>query len=428
MFKMMSMFRLLSLFIGINIPQSYSTQPTLAPVYKLNLDDPASTRWIKIFNDTIINHGWEYTYEPVITFIEKIVPYDIWVKYDKLIVDVISPLIGTEITSEIFGLMQLIKQYKENVCVSQILSLQIFYELLVQCTGIIARTDNNSVIHGRNLDIPLNVKNITATVIWYKNNTEIIRSSQILGYMGIHTGMRVNGWSVQTNLRKVLIPGPFIGYENAILIKDILAFFKGHPPVGNFLRYGLLKYNTYDSSLDYLKYTPVASPMYLIVGGHNTGTVITRNRMGLANETSDTSIFGKNSPKPIPVVNLLNKYLVQTNWDPWINKTRVDCINSMNLLNSIELEKCHMYIEIVYGSNKICSDLCLLYSDGRYGAAVNMLNNIPGDYVNSKQLLKILSTPTVRQLSITQFTTIMSVSNNIYDTWLQDTEMNKRSD
>ena len=64
---------------------------------------------------------------PIITFIEQIIPYDIWVKYDKSIVDIISPLVGDEITSEIFGLMQLIKHYRENVTVSQILSLQIFY-------------------------------------------------------------------------------------------------------------------------------------------------------------------------------------------------------------------------------------------------------------------------------------------------------------
>ena len=424
------MYQLISiLFVSINIPLIYSIQPTIAPVYKLNLDESASTRWINIFNDTINKHGWQYTFEPVITYIEKILPYDIWVKYDDLIVDIISPLVGNEITSEIYGLMQLIKEYKENVTVSQILSLQIFYELLVQCTGIIARTDNNtSVIHGRNLDIPLVVKNITATIIWYKNNTEIIRSTQFLGYMGIHTGMRVNGWSIQANLRKVLVPGPIIGFEKVILIQDILSFFNGHPPVGNFLRYGLLKYDTYDSALEYLKYKPVASPMYLIVGGHNIGSVITRNRMGLANETSDTSIFGINSPKPTPLVKLSNKYLVETNWDPWINKTQIDCINSMNLLNSTELEECHMYIKIVYGSNKTCFGLCQLYSDCRHNTAVNMLNDIPNDYINYKQLLQILSTSPVRQLSITQFTAMMSVSKNIYDTWLHDTNTSEDYD
>ena len=411
----------LILLISINIPLTYSFQATIAPVYKLNLDESASTRWLNIFNDTINKHSWQYSFGPIITFIEKIIPYDTWVKYDDLIVDVMSPIVGKEITSEIVGLMQLIKQYKQNVTMSQMLSFQIFYELLIQCTGIIVRSDNSSVIHGRNLDIPLNVKNITATVIWYKNNTEIIHSTQLLGYMGIHTGMRVNGWSIQANLRKVLVPGPIIGYEKSILMRGIIEFLNGHPPVGNFLRYGLQTYSTYDTALEYLKYNPVASPMYLIIGGHNTGSVITKDWTGLANETSDTSIFGMNSPKPKPVMNMTGKYMVQTNWDPWINKTRIDCINSMKLLNSSELEKCHIYIKIVYGSNKTCFGLCQLYSDCRHDTAVAMLNDIPNNYVNYNQLLQILSTSPVRQLSITQFTAIMSVSQNIYDTWLQDT-------
>lgn len=66
--------------------------------------------------------------------------------------------------------MKFLKLYRENITVSQLLSFQIFYELLMQCTGIIVKADNSSV-HGRNLDIDLNVKNITATIIWYKNNS-----------------------------------------------------------------------------------------------------------------------------------------------------------------------------------------------------------------------------------------------------------------
>lgn len=407
--------------VGITIADSNTTQTYIAPVYKLNLDEPASDRWINIFNDTITKHGWQYTYEPLLDYVEKILPFETWYRYDKIITGIVAPLVGNEITSEIFSLIQLFRKYRKNVTVSQMLSFQVFYEILMQCTGAIVREDNSSVLHGRNLDIGLNVKNIIATVLWYRNNTEIIRSTQFLGYMGIHTGMRVRKWSVQANMRVVLTPGPIIGYKYQIVLQDVMALLEGNPPVGNFLRYSLINYDTYETAVDNFKHKPLASSMYLIVGGSNTGVTITRDRKGLAKESSDTSIFGKDLPMPRPIKNMSDSFLVQTNWDPWVSKTRTDCINSMNLLSTAELKECHTYIKIVYGANKTCFDLCQLYSDGRCEFAKTMLDRITSDYnyINSNQLLGVLSTPPVRQ-AITQFTAIMSISRNIYNTWIHD--------
>ena len=70
-----------------------------------------------------------------------------------------------------------------------------------------------------------------------------------------------------------------------------------------------------------LEHTKLASPMYLIVGGLEDGTVITRDRIGLARASQDTSFFGR---QPVPtdgsgaVRNITrpgSRYFeVETNW------------------------------------------------------------------------------------------------------------------
>ena len=78
---------------------------------------------------------------------------------------------------------------------------------------------------------------------------------------------------------------------------------------------------TYGGALAVLEHTKLASPMYLIVGGLEDGTVITRDRIGLARASQDTSFFGR---QPVPtdgsgaVRNITrpgSRYFeVETNW------------------------------------------------------------------------------------------------------------------
>ena len=82
---------------------------------------------------------------------------------------------------------------------------------------------------------------------------------------------------------------------------------KGAAPVGNFLRSVLLKAPTFEDALPLLENTPLASPMYLIVGGLREGRVITRDRDGLSKESQDTSLFGKEHHELVPKVRTLPK-------------------------------------------------------------------------------------------------------------------------
>lgn len=287
---------------------------------------PPETRWRASMRGQIALHGWEHTYQPILDYIDTIFPKETWSKYDAELRSVAEPIIGAETVAEINGMREVAIELGHNVTMSELEFFQIFYEILMQCTGVLARDGDGNILHGRNMDIGLPVQNLTVQVAWKRGGRKIMESTQYLGYVGVHTGMRLGGWSVQANERLVLTPGPAIGYDNAILLLTAAAFLEGHQPVGQFLRKTLLEHGTLEDALPALLHTKLASPLYLIAGGLSGGKIITRDRMGPARESQDTSVFGR---QPVPPgaaeLNVSGWFRVQTNWDPWVNETEADC-------------------------------------------------------------------------------------------------------
>ena len=144
-------------------------------------------------------------------------------------------------------------------------------------------------LHGRNLDIGLEVHNITGQITFRKTERILFTASQFIGYNGVHTGMRLRnaageGWSVQANERPSLVPGPFVGYRAASALMTVASFALGAKPVGSYLRAALTEHATYDDALPFLKSEYLASPMYVIVAGaeNGQGGCITRDRKGVS--------------------------------------------------------------------------------------------------------------------------------------------------
>jgi hypothetical protein len=92
------------------------------------------------------------------------------------------------------------------------------------------------------------VGNITAEVIWVKQGEEMLVTTQYLGYIGVHTGMRKGEWSVQANERVVLAPGPW-GYQKTIIGQDVYALLTRHKAVGYLLRETLLSARTFEEAI-----------------------------------------------------------------------------------------------------------------------------------------------------------------------------------
>lgn len=393
-----------------------------APVVDVDLDKNASSRWTDAVMSAIDKHGWEYSFKPALDFINTIVETEVWTKYDDALQMIAEPIVGEEITEELASIVKTARALgHDEVTLSQLQFFQIFYELLMQCTGVLARDENGRVYHGRNMDIGLPLENITVQVNWKRGNRSIAISTQYLGYQGIHTGMRVGGWSVQANERVVLNPGPSpLNYERSSLLLTVESFLAGHKPLGSVLRDILLRTATYDEALPLLEKTSLASPVFFVVGGLTDGSVITRGRDGLAKTEQDTSVvFG--TPKPVPSVhgafrNMSSWLAVETNWDPWVVKTSMDCQKELASWTSDAIELCDRYILDVYNDPSGCSHVCMLYSDGRAEAAREYMGDDEVSSTNATQVLfDALSKEPVLQ-PYTKFTSIMSASLNMYNT------------
>ena len=87
-------------------------------------------------------------------------------KYDDELRKVAEPIIGPEVTLELAGIVEVARGIGHNVTMSELEFFQIFYEILMQCTGILAKDEAGHVLHGRNMDIGLPVENVTAQVSW----------------------------------------------------------------------------------------------------------------------------------------------------------------------------------------------------------------------------------------------------------------------
>jgi len=249
-------------------------------------------------------------------------------------------------------------------------------------------------------------------VTWVRGGVPILVTTQYLGYFGVHTGMRMNGWSVQANERVVLELGPW-GYAKSIIASDIIAMLERHKPVGYVLRETLLEHATFDDAVHALSDVKLVAPLYFIMGGAKPGegAVITKNREGLANAPDNKSVLLLNQSSSF--------YLAQTNWDNWMPIDREQCTGVEAALPSGVREACTKILKLLYGNTGGCLELCQLTSDGRHERAVALLDQMGQEHVSAENLYGILSDNHVEQGN-TQFTALMSPASNSYRTIVRE--------
>ena len=176
--------------------------------------------------------------------------------------------------------------------------------------------------------------------------------------------------------------------------------------------------------------TPLASPMYLIMGGgEGEGAIVTRDRKGPATHSQDTSLVGHllfkagKTPPGAGVKRLGNAtYLAQTNWDEWLTTSEAECRARISSLPGAEQEACRRALWFRYHYNVTsqgCMGICKLYSDGRHEKAVSLLAPLTPEQMTPTQLMRVMSTPPVLN-GITQFTAIMSPGAGHYSTILRE--------
>jgi penicillin V acylase-like amidase (Ntn superfamily) len=73
------------------------------------------------------------------------------------------------------------------------------------CTSIVARMENGSIIHARNLDFsfPDTMSKLVYKALYKKNGIIIAEAPSIAGYIGAYTGLKKDKFTISYNVREI---------------------------------------------------------------------------------------------------------------------------------------------------------------------------------------------------------------------------------
>lgn len=71
------------------------------------------------------------------------------------------------------------------------------------CTSIVVRTENNTILHARNLDFdfPDIMKKLVYIAVYIKDGKIIAKAPSIAGYIGAYTGLKEGMFTISYNVR-----------------------------------------------------------------------------------------------------------------------------------------------------------------------------------------------------------------------------------
>ncbi|XP_070581991.1 N-acylethanolamine-hydrolyzing acid amidase-like [Ptychodera flava] len=342
-----------SLFVLIGVGYVFADKPTQVPRFPLDLDLPPGQRW------TAIGDYWgkEQLRKDMNTVITRYIPKALIPALDLIAGD-IGKYLPSPYKEEIIGMAQY-----ADVELGQLVGLNVLYDISAFCTSIVAQDTDGVIWHGRNLDYDFVdvLRNVTLIYDAQKNGKTVYTATTFLGYTGVLTGMKPNGFTVSVDQRN---NGSIV--ENLVEFVNALLLHKSSF-VGWLLRDTLTHQKYFHDAVETLAYTEIIAPVYYIVGGvgPGEGAVITRNRKTAVDVWYIDIDQGR-------------WYLVETNYDHW---------------------------------NPPPSH------DDRRTPAIKAMNAIGQEKINDKQIFIVLSTPPVLN-SGTAYTNVMSAAHpEVYNAW-----------
>ena len=199
-----------------------------------------------------------------------------------------------------------------NVSAEDLLLANLVYELTAYnrttkakaCTSIVARAENSTLFHGRNMDYGSSIpgmtevlQNLTFIADFQDNGETIYTGTTFAGFVGLPSGQKPKQFTITVNERD----------EGDLWMNAVEALIAGtHGTVSLLIRDVLA-----DPEMDFkmaserLITAPLITSSYIIVGGvePNEGVVITRGR----SSAKDVWWLGSNG----------SWFLVETNYDHW---------------------------------------------------------------------------------------------------------------
>jgi len=278
---------------------SRTLPPDDVPTVTINLDLPPRERWVEVAKANPHAVEAQTGICPLLRA-ELGSDADDWVKYHNF---------PAEYVEELQGIVDTLPDI-ENLSLDCLILLNHIYDLQeplpdrMFCSGVLVALADGTVVHGRNSDFanPYNMffqGLYKATFV--REGKPLFVSAHTFPVIGVHSGMRFDGWTVEQNTRQV-------GINEAI---DLAGAKRGG--MGAFIgaRWILEHVPDYSTAVSTFATENWMSPQYWILAGKGPyeGAVVTVDRMP------------EDGRKPMGNVETLNPYtrwfLVQTNIDRW---------------------------------------------------------------------------------------------------------------
>lgn len=274
-------------------PIEYGPDPQGVPTYVIDLDLPPSVRWKHICS----NSTYKTNMQLLIAGLADILPksfLDIGIALNLL-------YFPPEYAAEIRGCAD-----EMGIEYGWLTIVNLGYEATDACTSILAQTNDNKILHVRNMDfwdgiwLTNHLKNLALQAEYQKGGKTMFHVTTFAGYVGVLSGMKPGAFSISINTRDY--PAGFF----QLFYEIIAAITEKNATLVSFLtRNVLTRVNNFEDAIKNLGDDLLIADVYYIVGGvsANQGAVISRNR----HNASD--VWRLQTPS--------RWFEVQTNYDHW---------------------------------------------------------------------------------------------------------------
>jgi len=297
------------------------------PQYTVNLDLPPLQRWNEVCSNSTYQGVVQYIVNTLVSFLGD------GAKEVAILGRVLNNLyFPQEYAQELVGCAGSL-----GVDYGWLSILNIGYEVSDACTSMVAQTVDGKIYHARNMDFwegmgfTASLREVLAEINFTKGGKTQYIASTFVGFVGILTGMRPNGFSITINTRFYPDGLSELFYEVIAAIQE-----KNASLVTFLSRYVLAVEHDFEAAVENLSNIPLIADVYYTIAGisANQGAVISRNRLNA------TDVWRLQAPS--------RWYLVETNYDhweqpPWFDDRVTPSTRAMNALGQSALTLKGMY-------------------------------------------------------------------------------------
>ncbi|KAK6176834.1 hypothetical protein SNE40_015060 [Patella caerulea] len=292
-------------FTVVSICYAFTDNPTVPPVFQVDLDLQPSARWAHIIQKyhQIVKDSHAVIRSKVP---EKLIPIAEFIAAD------FDNLLEQPYADELRGIA-----ITANMSLGDIVLTNLVYDISAFCTSITMQDAHGQIWHARNLDYGFTdiLRNLTIRIDFMKNKKVSYSVVTYAGYVGVLTGQRPHAFAITLDERD---QGAW--YDNLL----VALLERKVKPVSFLIRDTLAQAKDFTAALEMINSTVTAAEGYFIVSGTNKGegAVITKNRVG----ANDIWRLDPSNGR---------WFEVETNYDHWTSppasdNRRAPAIKSMN--------------------------------------------------------------------------------------------------